>query len=175
MLYYQYMQLHKDNQREDIKLAYIAGLIDGEGSIRIAKGLEKDWNPKYTPMISFVNTNREAVELISNFLGGTRIYIHEPSKYGYPNRKLCYKTQKAGTTAVTILLRKLLPYLLIKKRQAELLIDYSDNFEISIGAGRGVKNGQFIGGRIRTEKENQRREKIYQELKTIHGYVARRD
>ena len=167
--------MNKDNQREDVTLAYIAGLIDGEGSIRIQKQSEKGWNPKYTPMISFVNTSLEAVKLIANFLGDTRIFTHDPSKYGYPNRKICYKTYKAGASSVATLLRKLLPYLRIKRRQAELLIDYADNFVPASGQGRGVKNGRFIGGRRRTPQEDERREKIYQELKALHGYITRND
>jgi hypothetical protein len=165
----------KDNQREAITLAYIAGLIDGEGCIRIQKQSEKTHNPKYTPQISFTNTNHQSVELISNFFGGAKIYIHEPSKYGYPNRKICYRTYKAGSTSVAIILKKLLPYLLIKEQEAKLLIEYTDNFKPASGVGRNVKNGRFIGGRKRTPEESERREKIYQELKAIHDYRTRND
>jgi len=167
---------YKDNQREDITLAYIAGIIDGEGSIRIQKSSEKDWNCKYTPMISLVNTNIEVVELVASFLGGTKIHTHNPSKYGYPNRKICYQTCKAGSTSVAIILKKLLPYLMIKRRQAELLIEYSDNLVSARGIGKRMKNGRYImGGRKRTPEENERREKIYQELKSIHNYITRND
>jgi hypothetical protein len=170
------MQPYKDNQREATTLAYIAGLIDGEGSIRMVKSYDKaEWSPKYTPHISFTNTNRESVELVSEFIGNDNIFTHDSGKYGYKGRKICFRVQKSGKEAVANILRKLLPYLLIKKRNAELLIEYAEKFEISAGAGRGVKNGQFTGGRIRTDKENQRREKIYQELKAIQGYRTRRE
>lgn len=126
-------------------------------------------------MISFVNTNLESVELVASFFGNTKIFTHNPSKYGFPNRKICYKTQKCGTQSVALILKKLLPYLMMKRRQAELLIEYADNLVPASGTGRGVKNGRFVGGRMRTPQENERREKIYQELKSIHNYITRND
>jgi len=170
------MQNYKDNQREDVEIAYIAGLIDGEGCIRMQKQYDrKDWSPKYTPSINFTNTNRESVELISEFFGGTKIFEHYSGDDGFNGNKVCYRTQISGKNLVMNILKKLIPYLRIKKREAELIVEYVENFIPARGVGRNVKNGKFTGGRKILPKEAERREKIYQELKKIHGYITRRD
>lgn len=164
------MQQFKDNQREDVKLAYIAGLIDGEGTISLNKSTEKahpTWNPKYTPYISFTNTNLEALELVGRFFDSNTRH-HVGSQDGFKGHKQCFRVVKSGKENVKKLLEKLLPYLLIKRKQAELLIEYIDSFVESSGIGRGVKNGRFTGGRAILPQESERREKIFQELKRIH-------
>lgn len=162
--------MDKDNQREDVKLAYIAGLIDGEGTISLNKQTEKahpQWNPKYTPYIGFTNTNLEALELVGDFLG-SNVRHHVGSKDGFKGNKECFRVVKNGKNNVRKLLEKLLPYLVIKKKQAELVINYCDNFVASSGVGRGVRNGRFTGGRKIDPCESNRRELLFQELKKIH-------
>lgn len=169
------MQQFKDNQREDTKLAYIAGLIDGEGSIRIQKQKYKDWNDKYTPQISFTNTNLEAIKLVQKFFQTSSCSMHTPGRKGYKGNKICYRTTKAGKDNVLKLVQKLLPYLVIKKQQAKLVIEYAKTFKSAKGLGTRHLNGQFVrGGRIRSEKESKRREKIYQEFRQLNSYHPQR-
>ena len=165
----------KDNQREDTKLAYIAGLIDGEGSIRIQKCYDRsDWNVKYTPIISFTNTNLEAVELIKEFFQSRSYFRHGPGMKGYKGNKPCYRVQRAGKNAVAQILKKIVPYLLIKRRQAELIIHYAESFVAPKAVGRGVKNGRFIGGKARSEEESSRREGIWYEVNQLNCYHPQR-
>ncbi len=153
----------EDNQREEI--AYMAGLIDGEGTIRMSKFKEKNWNSKYTPTISFVNTNLEVVNLIGKFINAKRVYIHDGSKTGFKGNKPCYKVQKSGTIAVVEPLEKLLPYLRIKKKQAELILKYCKEQKPATKKGIQWRNGNY-----RDEKENIFREGIYQQIKRLNQY-----
>lgn len=155
------MQINKDNQREEI--AYIAGLIDGEGTIRLGKFVEKNWNPKYNPALSFVNTNLEVVELVKEFIKAERVYVHDGSKKGFKGNKPCYKAVICGTKKVIEPLEKLLPYLRIKKKQAELVLKYCREYKPRPGRGKKGKN-------YRSEKENIFRESIYQQIKRLNQY-----
>lgn len=154
------MPLIKDNQREDILIAYLAGLIDGEGSIMIVKHKES-WGYKYQICISFVNTNRKVVEMVSKFLGNQTIFEHEPGQYGFKGNYTCYKCKVTGTVKVLEPLKKLLPYLVIKKDLAELAIYFCENRKAS-------KPTKTQKGKHRiTPEEAQWRENIYQKYKSI--------
>lgn len=149
----------KDNQREE--LAYLAGIIDGEGSIRMQKTIFKSQNPKYMPMISVVNTNIEVVEMVSKLLNNSRVFEHN-SKGIIIGHKVCFKTQKTGLKSLLEPLNKLLPFLRIKKRQAELLLEYINGYSPTKQTAGG-------NGKYRDEKENLFRESIYQELKKLNS------
>lgn len=149
----------EDNQREEF--AYLAGLIDGEGSIRMQKTSYKNQNPKYMPMVSVVNTNREVVDKVSRFLGNSRVFECKGNGQIKMN-KICFKTQKSGLKPLLKQLESLLPFLIIKKKQAELLIKYIKGYNPTKQTAGG--NGNY-----RNEKENLFRESIYQELKKLNS------
>ena len=62
------------------KVAYLAGLIDGEGTLSITKMMGK----YYLCRLRIVNTNRHLLEWIRNLLGTGRIEIN---KRDYPEKK----------------------------------------------------------------------------------------
>lgn len=99
--------------------AYLAGFIDGEGSVHIARhanknckiGLELQLN------VSITNTNKEILEWIKSRYGG---YVIKCKKY-----KTHHKTKyqyKAASNKAKRLLEDCLPYLIEKKEQAEIAI-----------------------------------------------------
>ena len=104
----------KENTLEDTKLAYIAGIVDGEGCISVRKrGIHGS-----LPLISVVNTNWEVLKLIKDTFGGS-ISIHnrpktEASKWCYIWRQSCLPAAET--------LERLLPYLIVKKKHALLAI-----------------------------------------------------
>jgi hypothetical protein len=151
----------KDNQREEI--AYIAGLIDGEGTIRMQKYSQKGktWNPKYTPMIFFTNTDLEAIKLVGRFIRAN-IIEHVGSKNGFNGSKQCYRVCRAGAKSVIKPIETLLPFLRIKKKQAELVLKYCRNYN---PIRRDGKKGNY-----RTDEENNFREGIYLLIKELNQY-----
>lgn len=118
--------------RDEIIFAYLAGLMDGEGSFMIRKSFyrvrNKKYgdckNPMYTPRVGVKNTNREVIELMKSIFGGhmskeKRVY---QSKNGHKRRKILYIYNAEHRIALNIC-EKLLPYLIIKKEQAKLLLE----------------------------------------------------
>jgi hypothetical protein len=104
--------------------AYFAGAIDADGFISIQKTVRK--SKSKTPHIYFnakiglTSTNNEAVlNLLKENFGGS-IYSYKPSN---PNARQWSVWQTSDKQAREILL-VLQPYLMAKKRQAELVIDF---------------------------------------------------
>ena len=150
----------KDNQREDARTAYIAGLIDGEGSIMIIKMKEK-WGLKYQAVVSIVNTDRRLVEIPAKLLGAKRIYVHDPSTNGFKGRKLCYKCKIQGTRKMIEPLKLLLPYLVCKKEQAKLALRLCEKMTRSKPTKTKKGKHRISAGEARW------REKIYQKYISI--------
>lgn len=102
---------------EDIRLAYIAGLFDGEGSVSVFKA-----GGQYACLslrIQIVNTNITPLQLVVNMLKGTiHTYPYTPEQ-----RMPCYRW-RIGGVAAGFILEKLLPYLIIKKERAILGIEF---------------------------------------------------
>lgn len=152
---------NQDNQREDIRLAYIAGIIDGEGTIAIRKHHKEK---KYQPYVSIVNTNYEVVKMVADFIGAKRIFIHDPSTNGYQGRLICYKAMVIGRFKTKPTIEKLLPYLIIKREAAKICLKLANEMKAS-------RVGKLSGKNYRTTpiEETQWREEIYQKyLDIVH-------
>ncbi len=92
--------------------AYFAGFIDGEGCVSFA------WRKKYiTPIIQITNTDYSVLVDFFNVYGGSVRSRNEIR----PNRKDCYAWVVCGQKALKVV-TDVLPYLRIKKPQAELLL-----------------------------------------------------
>lgn len=113
------MKKGQDNQREAILLSYLAGIIDGEGCIRLQTIKNNSrWNIQYHAAISVGMTNKKVIQLFADRYG---------SKIGVecvPNAKVIYRWKKAGNKIVPPILTELLPYLIIKRPQAKLVLKY---------------------------------------------------
>lgn len=103
-------------------LGYIAGFFDGEGSVTIPMSSFK-WRSSACLSISMVNTNLEILELISGTIGGN---IGPPHLMG-GNRKPIYSIRWFSWDAAMVL-DMLYPYLVVKRRQAEIGIKYQETF-----------------------------------------------
>lgn len=94
-------------------LAYLAGIIDGEGSIIIGN------SGYYCLLVVISNTHLGMMEHISNLFGG-HVYKCKTHSIG---KKPIYRLHWSGTSAYNILML-VQPYLIIKSEQAKLGIDF---------------------------------------------------
>jgi len=95
-------------------LAYVAGIIDGEGWIGIYTA-----NKIYRLNVGVSNTNEWLVRWLEFAFGG---HMHVlPVRH--PNAKLQYDWQMCGRKAAEFL-TLIYPYLRIKRYQAEIALDY---------------------------------------------------
>lgn len=99
---------------------YIAGLIDGEGSITLSRRVSGRVNPVYSIHISICNTSPKLIEWLNGkFPGKAYTYPRNKSRLG---SKPVYAWVVAGNRQCIQFLKEIVNYLVIKRPQAELLI-----------------------------------------------------
>ena len=92
--------------------AYMAGVIDGDGHLGIQK------HPYCAPAIQFVNESLPLMKWAALHFGGTF------RKENIPSGKDFYRWSLYGKQAQTQFIRDILPFLLIKKSQAKILLEF---------------------------------------------------
>lgn len=100
------------------ELAYIAGIIDGEGSISIERRTTRRKYPVYSVTVTIVNTNVRLISWLHDRIGGCLI-----SKSVDPNRN--HKAQfqiQLRHLAAEALLNSVREYLIVKGEQADVAL-----------------------------------------------------
>jgi len=113
-----------------IKLGYIAGIIDGEGSIMLVgarhKSFMKLYNrkyPGYYPNVRVGMIHREPLDLIVSYTGIGKI---EKEK-SYANKRPMYRWRLTRKQEIYDFLKLVGPHLIEKREQAKLLLEYIEN------------------------------------------------
>lgn len=104
----------KDPEEKEI-MAYIAGLIDGDGHIGIRKGKDGD-----LPLIQFHNSIKQVSVYLNNLFGGT-VACDKPKKEG--NRPI-WKWMLQGREGCRNFLEKVSPYLVLKQDSSIQMLEY---------------------------------------------------
>lgn len=98
--------------------AYVAGYIDGEGYLGIMKTMRHETakNPTYMPVIKIASTDEWIIDWFKDSFGGWK------DKRTFPNQnhKDAYTWTIAGKKIEPVL-RKVHPYLRLKKPQADII------------------------------------------------------
>lgn len=103
----------KIDELTELDCAYLAGLIDGEGSIYVMKHKEKT----YYPAISIMMTHQPVMTWVAGKLG--LLVADVPRK----PKNWRHSVRLHGKRAVA-LCRRMLPYLIVKRKQAELVQEF---------------------------------------------------
>jgi hypothetical protein len=113
--------MRKYTERE-IVLAYLAGFVDGEGSICVIS--ESKARP-YVPKLAVTNTNVDVLEMFNDAFGHgkTRIRIWEKESRK-ENWKPCYIWSVTKRRAAEVI-KELYPFLRLKKKQADIALRIS--------------------------------------------------
>lgn len=112
----------------EVELAYLAGLIDGEGTIT----LERTGNRRLSgvtglsPHVVIANTNEAIIQYAVQLFQRLGVNPHIKTQLkGYGSRqKTCYWVGMTGLTKSRKVLEPLLPYLVGKTAQARLVLDF---------------------------------------------------
>lgn len=102
------------------KIIYLAGIIDGEGSVQIEiQGINHSRKINYYSIrLLVINTSRELMDWLYTNFGGK-----VTARKLIANRRQCYKWNICSFNASQIL-EHCLPYMIIKRHNAELLIEF---------------------------------------------------
>ena len=140
-----------DNSRvrsisREVDLSWLAGIVDGEGNIRLGVQLKKcgkETRPYFDPKLRITNTDVRMIKKISE------IYVNEEFKFfysinavsRYKNKKPTWKDQLeitiGGQAPVARALRLITPYLVNKKRYAKITMDLIDWVQSQPRRGNG--------------------------------------
>ncbi len=142
-----------------ITLAYLAGLVDGEGYVGIKKSHRKDSvSPLYHERIQVRMVHEPSIRLLTRTLGGN-YYGEKPNAHkGRP--LFCWQASDAMACRI---LRALLPYLVIKRASALTVLGLRKSKENPEARIRGGPNARVMRPRVlRT------RERLYLRCKALN-------
>ena len=106
------------NELTEAELGYLAGLLDGEGCINITKD-----GPRYYKLqVTFSQTNEALLSHWQQRTGIGKVYL-KPVRGR--NRSDCWEWHMNHQRAAT-LLRAILPYVILKKQEATVAIEFMD-------------------------------------------------
>lgn len=116
------MQLPQDKT----KWAYLAALIDGEGTISIgghsAKLKSGELRPRFDLQINVANTDIRLMKWLTSVFGFN--YYTLSQNKNIRSRKPCYQWKVSGRKSQEQFLLAVIPYLVMKKEQAKLALEF---------------------------------------------------
>lgn len=103
-------------------LAYVAGIIDGEGYISLkSNGKYSDGKKRYAIVIKVTNTDQELINFLYLTFGGHTFHVTPRN----PRHNESWIWEACSLKAYNVI-KVILPYLRIKKPQAQLAIEYQE-------------------------------------------------
>ncbi len=145
------------------EIAYLAGIIDGEGSVYIGNF---SCNPKtgskyYQTNIEVSNTDKNLIDWLSNIFGG-RIYLYTHKQTPKNSRRTVYRWTISGER-VTHVCELIFPYVVAKKRQVEIMIKMRETFKPKTGVIRGVQGIQILDAELLALRQS-----YFEEMQSLH-------
>lgn len=102
----------------NIEIAYLAGLIDGEGTISL-----RTHKYKITPFIQISTSDVKLIDYLASKINLNWKIIRQPISSSELQKKTCYQIGKVGFNIIEFL-KKIEPHLIVKKELAQLVIKY---------------------------------------------------
>lgn len=112
------------NKLSETQKAYLAGLIDGEGCFGIAHIGKSN---TYVPKIGIQMTDETVIMWVRDITNSSCRSSMRFDKESNKNWRTQYLVRFSGKRAI-LLSKLLLPYLITKKKQAELLVEFEETY-----------------------------------------------
>lgn len=139
----------------DLKYAFLAGLIEGDGCINLAVYYPKGTKTRIIGLyVTVTNTSMVLLAFLKEHYGGNITERH----YSGPKRRAYYDWRVYGDDAKLLLIR-IFPYLVSKKEQARLGVELQNTHH---------------AGTIHSAEEEQRRDEIIAEMHALNAYGIKR-
>lgn len=131
---------------KDLEIAYIAGLIDGEGCISIVFTSRK----LYMPSVQVIMTGQPVLEWLANRLN---VKCSKLNRKLAEHHKTQYEVRLNGRRAVWLCML-MEPYLKEKHRQAQIVIEFGETYQTGYDS-RSISSDTF-------DKRQQLKERMHQ-------------
>jgi hypothetical protein len=149
-----------DNPTQAALIPYIAGIIDGEGTIRISKSkIRRSWNFTYNSMMSCGMSDERVPKLLCKILGGS---VRE-ERVANLKWKSIWRWNLTGRVQTYAALKMIQPFLIVKQEQAALMISFCEGFE---------KAKRYHHLWIINDKQLQWREDMYLQMRKLNAVGA---
>ena len=123
---------------------YVAGFVDGEGSIGL-NGITRDRNNRrYTRIQAYIQVSQRDIrplEALKHDYGGN-ISIRKPTKQN-KQTGLQYVWYIASHERIIRFLSDIVPFMIVKKAQAELLLKFCESRERLLGLKKSPKWARY--------------------------------
>lgn len=128
-------------------IAYLAGIIDGEGSITIGNysSNKKTGDHHYQTILSITNTDYSLLEWIKNTFGGS-VWAYSEKQTPKNSRQKYYRYVATGNL-LTHICELVLPYCICKKKQVEIMLEMRATYKAH-SAVKGKQGTQPISKEI---------------------------
>lgn len=114
-----------ETENRKIKMAYIAGLLDGDGSFSIIKSNRVIGRSSlYSPMIQLANSNQSLIHMLKREIGGSISTRLSWIAIDGSQRKTSYGWKLVRPNSCLPFLNEIEPYLILKKERAVSLRDF---------------------------------------------------
>jgi hypothetical protein len=152
-----------DNPKQAVLYSYLAGIIDGEGTFRInrctsPKSMEqrKMRSPIISPQICIGMVDKAIPDLLCETTGKSRVREER-----VPNRRSIWRWAMGGRQDIMKFIPEILPYLIVKKPQAILMMEFCKGWKIPFARGVGL-----------SDEELQWREEMYWKMRKLNAVGA---
>jgi len=153
-----------NKQATPIELAYLAGIIDGEGWIGLQKRLQRKWIT-YKPALRITNTDANIINVVRKIWENVGVdgHIYENDQQpSVPNGKQILNIQLNKQSDIKRILDAVIPYLVGKKARAEMLLKFLDKTIDREEAYLAIKQANQKGKSSETTRETPQGEDIVQ-------------
>jgi|SRR5690606_1714061 len=153
---------YRRKEYKDTEIAYLAGIIDGEGSIYIGNFScnPKTKLPYYQTNMQVTNTNKNLINWLKKIFGG--LINKRTTKQHANNSRMQAYTWTATGDRLTHLCELMLPYLQCKRKQAEIMLEMRKTYTKN-GAPRGKQGVPTLPEEVRI-----RRQQLMNEMRSLH-------
>jgi len=142
-----------------IQCAYLAGFIDADGCIQINGRNGKDKKTWHLTVILY-NCNYEALNKMRNWIGSGKVNCRNRNLGKWRKSYVL----KYGAATAAKLIKKIAPYMLVKKRQAMVAMEFIETFKKD-----NYEGSSWQGGRKVKEFTLKKREQLKRKLQSLTG------
>lgn len=108
------------SQHNNLRNAYVAGLLDGEGSFQIGRAPQNRSGFQYIPRVVICNTNIDCINTLPHEYHGFLTHQNSRQENHRPLHTWCLTQNKQLEQFIL----SMLPYLIIKKQRANIVLEF---------------------------------------------------
>ena len=125
-------------------LAWLGGIIDGEGSVTIFRHTEKNGKVKLRPTVGITNTNPKIISRCLKIIGELGVTVHIQERWTDSEKyATCWQVISRNTTTIKTILEGVRPYLYGKGQVADYVLSFIESRWTQNGKGQAKRYTEY--------------------------------